>query len=251
MRSLEVLADADADLVLLTHEALAAGPEELRLEITRRWREEPGPLWVIIDAPERARVTYQVIGADIAVDFGTTADELSARLHALIRRAQNERDRSPLTGLPGNIWLRRYIEAKLSGGETIALVSADIDEYKAHNARYGSLAGDDLIVLLAEVLGEEAGASAGFLAHVGGDDFCVVCSPEQAERLARAVEAGFERAATELAAEPPPAVTVVSTSVSPDEGEGVRRVFERLAALRQAERKGRDRGLDGQHDEAH
>jgi|LSQX01.1.fsa_nt_gb diguanylate cyclase (GGDEF)-like protein len=251
VQSLEELADADADLVLLTHEALAAGPEELRLEITRRWREEPGPLWVIIDAPERARVTYQVIGADIAVDFGTTADELSARLHALIRRAQNERDRSPLTGLPGNIWLRRYIEAKLSGGETIALVSADIDDFKAHNDRYGSLAGDDLIVLLAEVLGEEAGASAGFLAHVGGDDFCVVCSPEQAERLARAVEAGFERAATELAAEPPPAVTVVSTSVSPDEGEGVRRVFERLAALRQAERKGRDRGLDGQHDEAH
>ena len=117
VQSLEELADADADLVLLTHEALDAGPEEMRLEIARRWREEPGPLWVIIDAPERARVTYQVIGADIAVDFGTTADELSARLHALIRRAQNERDRSPLTGLPGNIWLRRYIEAKLRGGE--------------------------------------------------------------------------------------------------------------------------------------
>lgn len=244
VRSLKELADADADLVLLTHEALAAAPEEFRLDIRRHWREEPGPLWVIIDAPERARVTYQVIGADIAADVGIAPCELSARLHALIRRAQTERDRSPLTGLPGNIWLRRCIEAKLSGGETVGLVSADIDDFKAYNDRCGSLAGDDLIVLLAEVLREKAATSGGFLAHIGGDDFCAVCAPEEAERLVGAIEAGFERAATELAAEPAPAVTVVSTNVSPDEGDGVRRAFERLAALRQAERRGRDRGLD-------
>ncbi|HCA47372.1 MAG TPA: hypothetical protein DEP45_08405 [Armatimonadetes bacterium] len=245
VRSLEELADADADLMLLTHEALAAGPEQLRLETTRGWREEPGPLWVIIDAPDRARVTYQVIGADIAADFGIAACELSARLHALIRRAQTERDRSPLTGLPGSIWLRRYIETKLSSGETVGLVSADIDDFKAHNDRCGSLAGDDLIVLLAKVLREEAGASGGFLAHVGGDDFCVVCSRRQAERLARAVEASFERAAADLALEPRPVVTVVSTSLSPNESDSVHRAFERLATLRQAERRGRDRGLDG------
>ena len=40
-------------------------------------------------------------GADEAVGEDVSADELAARMLALVRRARSERDRSPLTGLPG------------------------------------------------------------------------------------------------------------------------------------------------------
>jgi len=235
--SLEKIADTDADLALVAHELLAAGPHEFRMAIARRWRQDPDPLWVIIDAPYHARVTYQHIGADIAVDFGTGASELSSRVSALVSRTQTERDRSPLTGLAGNAWLRRYVRAKLEADETIALVMADIDDFKGYNDRYGHLAGDDLIVLLAEVLGGAVRRYGDFLAHVGGDDFCAVCRPETAERLVREIESDFERA------EPPcdarPVITVVSTSVSPDEIDSLHHAFEQLAASRAALRSAR------------
>jgi diguanylate cyclase (GGDEF)-like protein len=226
VRSLAEIADTDADLALVTHERLAAGPEEFRLEIARRWRDEPDPIWVIIDAPREARLTYQWTGADIAVDFGTSDLELSARIAALSRRARIERDRSPLTGLPGNRWLRRHISAILKDGQAIALVMADIDNFKQYNDCCGHLAGDALILLLAEVMREATEPSEAFLAHVGGDDFAVVCTPGEAERIAGCAEKAFARRCEDAS------VTVVSSSVRPEEAEQLRSAFQRLAALR-------------------
>ncbi len=237
VRSLEEIAYTDADLVLISHEKLIAGPNEFRTEIERRWREDPDPFWVVIDAPYHARVTYQHIGADIAVNFGTSDHELSARISALLKRAQTERDRSPLTGLPGNLWLRRLIGARLEAEETITLVMADIDDFKGYNDRYGHLAGDDLIVLLAKVLRGAVRRHGDFLAHVGGDDYCVVCRPAVAERLMDEVESEFEGA--EFARDTHPAITVVGTTVAPEEIDSLHGAFERLAALRAAARTGR------------
>ena len=233
VRSLEEIAETDADLALISHERLAAGPEEFRLEIARRWREDPDPLWVVIDAPRDARVTYQHTGADIAVDFGTSDSELSARISALVKRAQTERDRSPLTGLPGNRWLRRYVGEVLGQGQTIALVMADIVDFKGYNDRCGHLAGDELIVALAEVLREAAEDHGGFLAHVGGDDFAVVCGPGAAQEIARRADGEFARRCEDAT------VTIVSTTVAPREAESLQGAFERLAALRTASREGR------------
>lgn len=238
LRSLEEIADTDADLALLAHELLAAGPAEFRLEIARRWREDPDPFWVIIDAPYRARVTYQSIGADIAVDFGTAAFELSSRIRALLRRAQTERDRSPLTGLPGNAWLWRFIRARLDHGDAVALVMADIDDFKGYNDRYGHLAGDDLILLLAGVLREAAQRHGAFLAHVGGDDFCAVCRPDAAARFEQQVVTAFESGRRELPVRDRPTITVASTNVAPEEAYHLHGAFERLAALRITARGG-------------
>jgi len=237
-RTLEEIAGTDADLALLTHELLAAGPDEVRLEIARRWREDPGPFWVIIDASCHARVTCQHAGADIAVDFGTAASELSARISALLRRAWTERDRSPLTGLPGNAWLWRFVRARLDSGDAVALVMADIDDFKGYNDRYGHLAGDDLILLLTEVLREAARQHGAFLAHVGGDDFCAVCRPDAAARFEQQVMTAFESGRRGLPARDRPTITVASTDVAPEEADHLHGAFERLAALRIAARGG-------------
>lgn len=227
-RSLEEV--AGAELALVSHQCLQEEPDVLR-------RGGPDPLWVVIDAPQRSRAAWLNAGADIAAGPETAATELGAAIEALMRRARTERDRSPLTGLPGNRWLRRHIVAMLEQGETVSLTVADIDDFKEYNDRCGHLAGDALITLLADALRDVTEPLDAFLAHVGGDDFCVVCRPGDAGRIARDAEAEFARRCAESVS-----VTVVSTTVTPDEAERLESAFERLAALRLAARSAEQDG---------
>ena len=71
-------------------------------------------------------------------------------------------------------------------GDGFAVCHVDLDNFKAFNDRYGWMRGDDVIELLARTLklaGAEAGPPPPFIGHVGGDDFVVVCTPEQVEPL--------------------------------------------------------------------
>jgi diguanylate cyclase (GGDEF)-like protein len=95
---------------------------------------------------------------------------------------------SPLTGLPGNLRIDERIATAVSSGRPFAVCHIDLDHFKAFNDSYGFLRGDDMIALLAGALSRavaEAGDPSPFLGHIGGDDFAVVCTPEQAEPLAR------------------------------------------------------------------
>ena len=71
----------------------------------------------------------------------------------------------------------------------------DLDEFKSFNDAYGFLRGDRLLLALSVCLQNAAG-SAGeppvFLGHVGGDDFILVCTPDQAEPLGQRVVASFD-----------------------------------------------------------
>ncbi len=240
--SVEETAKTDAELVVISHE-LAPEPS------SGQWlsrgpcdREGTDPLRVVIDAPESARVAWLTGGADLAVGPETPVPELGAQIGALLRRAEAERDRNPLTGLPGNCLLRRCMAAKLAGGETLALVMADIDNFKAYNDRFGHLTGDALICALAEALRETARDCAAFIAHVGGDDFAVVCDPAEAREITRAAAAKFARRTDGLAAGMRPQVTVVSTTVKPEEADGLEATFRRLARLRHEARGAAGKG---------
>lgn len=239
---LDELLSSTAEIAVLSKKLLWAAPEERWVETMRRWREEPDPLWVIVDAPDSARERYPLAGVDIAVGAEISETELSARIAALLRRARIERDRNPLTGLPGNHGLREYLCAKLVRDETITLVMADLDDFKAYNDRRGHLAGDAAIMLLADAMTEAAGAVGGVVTHLGGDDFCAIATPEAAEKLVRAVEAGYARRLPALAGGHGPGVTVVQMTVAPEELEALEQVFERLAKLRLERRRRAGRG---------
>ncbi len=61
------------------------------------------------------------------------------------------------------------------------MIYADIDNFKAYNDVYGFDAGDEAILMTAEILTQtagHAGGDAGFVGHVGGDDFVVVLPAE-------------------------------------------------------------------------
>jgi diguanylate cyclase (GGDEF)-like protein len=101
-----------------------------------------------------------------------------------VRTAQGA---NPLTGLPGNRAIQRWIEAEITS-PTLTVVYADLDRFKEYNDCYGFLMGDEMIRLAARILSRLAsGTSEGRLGHVGGDDFVAVFSNGVgADALARA-----------------------------------------------------------------
>jgi diguanylate cyclase (GGDEF)-like protein len=121
--------------------------------------------------------------------------ELVARVRSTLRRNADMRAVSPLTGLPGNHRINDEIELRTSSGTTFAVCHVDLDNFKAFNDRYGWLRGDDVIELLSSTLkfsGAEVGAPPPFIGHVGGDDFVVICTPEQVEAFCRSTVDRFD-----------------------------------------------------------
>jgi diguanylate cyclase (GGDEF)-like protein len=136
------------------------------------------------------RVRALDLGADdyVAKPFDLT--ELLARVRSVLRRAQQMRDISPLTGLPGNFRISHELEERVSSGERFAFVYADLDNFKAFNDHYGFMRGDTVIKFTAKCLLEAAadvGSDRAFVGHIGGDDFVAVLTPEQAEPFCRMV----------------------------------------------------------------
>ena len=151
-------------------------------------------------------LTAKSLSADKIVGLTAGADdyivkpfetlELLARVHTTLRRTNEVRAVSPLTGLPGNHRIDLEIAARASSQVPYALCHVDVDEFKSFNDAYGFLRGDALLLSLSACLQDsctQAGEPRPFLGHVGGDDFIVVCAPEQAEPFGHRVVAAFDR----------------------------------------------------------
>ncbi|HZA60623.1 MAG TPA: response regulator [Actinomycetota bacterium] len=179
------------DLVLLD----VTMPKMDGFEVAQRLRADPRTSNVsIIMLTARALSVDKVLGltagADDYVIKPCDPVELVARVKGTLRRAQEMRALSPLTGLPGNMRIQEELHRLVSEGASFALLYADLDNFKAYNDHYGFLRGDEAIRFAALCLQEQALAVAGegvFIGHVGGDDFVIVCAPDQAEELCRAI----------------------------------------------------------------
>ncbi len=82
---------------------------------------------------------------------------------------------NPLTGLPGNNAIRRWINDALTW-PAYSIIYVDLDQFKGYNDTYGFLMGDEMLCLAAKVMGDwlarlPEGARLG---NVGGDDFVIV-----------------------------------------------------------------------------
>ncbi len=122
-------------------------------------------------------------------------DEMLARVRGVLRRAKYMRAQSPLTGLPGNVRIEDEIQTRIDHREDFALMYLDLDNFKAYSDRYGFVRGDETLRrtghLIRDVARQVAGAGT-FIGHIGGDDFVVVTTPEQAVAVAEAIIRGFD-----------------------------------------------------------
>ncbi len=148
----------------------------------------------------KAMIDLLLAGGDDYVSKPFDVDELSARVHATLTRARTLSGLNPISGLPGNAAIYEEMNTRLHRGDAFACVYLDIDNFKPFNDHYGFTRGDTLIVALADaILGAVADAGSDpFLGHIGGDDFVVLCDPEQAEALAADVVARFAAASPAL-----------------------------------------------------
>jgi diguanylate cyclase (GGDEF)-like protein len=170
------------------------------IEVCRRLK---GGFWTsripIIMLTARKEVKDKVRGMEAGADDYITKpfsrEELEARVKMVLSRTKSQRERNPLTGLPGQIALQGHVEALLAEKRPFALLYLDLDGFKAFNDYYGYKRGDDVIKLLADVVVDTVGrkgSHADFVSHIGGDDYTVICGPERAKEIADTIVAEFE-----------------------------------------------------------
>jgi len=147
--------------------------------------------------------------------------------------------RDPLTGLGHQrAFQDRLDQLIVAGFAGTALLSIDVDHFKAVNDRGGHQAGDRLLQDLAEAMSLALRAGDD-LFRVGGDEFAAVLhgvdSPEQALEIAGRVRAGASRTGTSVSIG-----IALGADDNPDRTELFRRADE---ALYRAKRAGRDVGV--------
>jgi GGDEF domain-containing protein len=112
-------------------------------------------------------------GADDFLKHEMDEREKLLRLSTVVSRAERDVGVHPTTRLPGTAMIERDIGARLAAEEDFAVCYADIDNFKEFNDRYGYHHGDRVIFLVSKILRDvvKAFAPAGFIGHIGGDDF--------------------------------------------------------------------------------
>lgn len=101
------------------------------------------------------------------------------------------RDQNPLTKLPGNYMIKKYIAKSLVDEVSeYMLIYFDFDKFKPFNDKYGFNQGDRAIILFSNILKESLLTEKVFLGHIGGDDFFLGVSVfrDEVERIYSRIE---------------------------------------------------------------
>ncbi len=131
-------------------------------------------------------------GADDYLVKPCEIPELLTRVAAHLRQRESPQQHwmNPITRLPAPAALEADLASRARRGESFAACYADIEHFKSYNDRYGFLAGDALLVVMADLLrtvaqdlsasAQAAGWPATMAGHLGSDDFLLITPPEQA-----------------------------------------------------------------------
>jgi len=161
--------------------------EELASEVNRA----SGDRMVLLIAPMPAAAAEQAptqIGIILPQDFD------ARRPKKLIGSLIQALSLNPVTKLVGSWALQAHVERKLSLREDFAFLYLDINDFKPYDDCYGLAQGDAAIRLLGDVVSStvrKRGTAGDLAAHIGGDDFAILTSPDRSRRLAAGMFASF------------------------------------------------------------
>jgi len=135
------------------------------------------PCLIVVGAGgDEFRAAFEA-GADEVVRPTDPAAEVTTRLGALLRRSDRDLTVHPSTRLPGAVEIEADVQRRLDEGSVFAMCYADLDHFKEFNDRYSYHEGDGVIRILAKILHDVVKGmcgEAGFVGHIGGDDFIFV-----------------------------------------------------------------------------
>ena len=118
--------------------------------------------------------------------LGRVIDVLKLITELKIRQARHA---NPLTLLPGNVPIQQCLSRLLQQGREAVVCYVDIDSFKPFNDLYGYARGDEVLLCLAQCLGERVDPTRDFVGHIGGDDFMLVLGTQDwRERLNHLLE---------------------------------------------------------------
>lgn len=187
----EVCSDAPPDLVLLDLDLPDMDAMKAVQQVKSIRRPEFLPVIALSQDESRAsRVRALRGGADDVVARTCEADEISARIAALLRiraeqdllhRANQELERQSITDPLTGLFNRRYFEYQLAQelerarrrGDPLALLLLDLDHFKRINDRYGHAAGDEVLRAVAGIL-RGALRRLDVCARWGGEEFAAI-----------------------------------------------------------------------------
>ena len=134
-------------------------------------------------------------GADEVIRDGITGHEVMLRLDALLRRSDRDTYVHPSTRLPGTVEIEGEIHRRIESQSRFAVCYADLDHFKEFNDRYSYYDGDRVIRILSKILHDVVkgtSGEAGFVGHIGGDDFIFVIPVDQVSETCAEVVSVFD-----------------------------------------------------------
>ncbi len=113
-------------------------------------------------------------------------------------KAQNllARDANPLTGLPGNNTIKKYLQNSIIDRKQRSILYVDLDNFKAYNDKYGFVKGDEVLIKTAEILthvGQRNNIQDYFVGNIGGDDFVVILDSKYMSEIVKEIIEEFDR----------------------------------------------------------
>ena len=166
-----------------------------------------------------------------AIALLLTCGRVTRELRAIAEQARWEADHDGLTGAFSRPAFRSALETLARAereGSDAALFMIDLDHFRSINKARGHSAGDAILVMVADRLGELSGER-GLLGRLGGDEFAVVVRSTDPEAAARAL-------IDELAATVPLSIGIARVGQDGYEAESLLRAGD--VALRVAKRGG-------------
>jgi diguanylate cyclase (GGDEF)-like protein len=137
-------------------------------------------------------------------------NEYIASSLGVLRQAERNAHTDALTGLGNRHWMRTMFEREVTrtahANKALCLMMIDVDNFKLFNDRYGHIAGDRVLVAVAEALREYLRPT-DLVARFGGDEFAVLL-PDLSIRQARQTA---ERIRQQVAGLSPPSLSTAIT----------------------------------------
>ena len=207
-----------------------------------------GRVWSFRDVTERERIAAANRQSllDIADAKGRLEEKTVALAAALVAEQQSAR-RDPLTGSMNHGAISTALQAAVatSPRQRHAVIMVDVDGLKAINDAFGHLAGDRLLLTVAEALGQQAAE----VGRYGGDEFAVLLPGADrpiAEAYVESVLATLER--IEMRDEPTDARIPVEVSLGvalfPDDAETVADLVKLADGAMYTAKRSRSRDLE-------
>ena len=190
-QALQMVREREPELLVLDRSM----PEMDGLEVCRALKSNPFLSRIpVLMLTALSSIDFKIEGFDAGADdyLGKPFEprELVARVSSLLRLVAREGDRNPSSGLPGGGAIERDLRERIARGESFSVIYFDFDHFKPFADTFGFAVADQVVRRAGEILGEMASRDGDFVAHIGGDDFLMVCAGERGSALA---QEGFTR----------------------------------------------------------